>query len=82
MPTIYWVVPRLEEWCVERENLAHEEGIFDAREDAVDWACRVAAKRSPAIVRVTDAIGTVVQQYAFGTLEAPPPPRRLRAQIG
>ena len=77
MPTIYWVVPRLDEWCVERDNLALQEGIFDARDDAVDWACRVAAKRSPAIVRVTDTVGTVVQQYAFGTLETPPPRRPM-----
>ena len=78
MINMFWVVPRLDEWCVERENHAQQEGIFDAREDAVDWACRVAARRTPALVRVTDTVGTVVRQYAFGALPAAGV-RRVRA---
>jgi hypothetical protein len=66
VPTILWVSPYLDEWRVVKEGMTCEEGIFDGREDAIEWACRVAQRRMPCLVRVQDYGGNITAQFAFG----------------
>lgn len=65
VPVIYWVAPHLDEWSVTQQGRQAEEAIFDGRDDAVAWACRVASKRSPALVRVQDYSGNITAQFSF-----------------
>ena len=67
MPKILWVAPHCEEWWVTRDGDRGAEAIFEAREPAIDWACRVARLRSPCLVRVQDYLGNVKAQFAFET---------------
>ncbi|MFD2263561.1 DUF2188 domain-containing protein [Lacibacterium aquatile] len=62
---ILWVTPQHEEWHVQEGNLDRHEASFDAREDAVEWACRVAQFRGPAAVRVLDYNGNITGQFFF-----------------
>ena len=70
MATILWVSPHLDEWRVQKDGATAEEAIFDGREDAIEWACRVAQRRSPCLVRVQDYVGNVKAQFAFGLIAA------------
>ena len=65
MAKILWVAPHCEEWWVTRDGGSGAEAIFEARETAIDWACRVARLRSPCLVRVQDHLGKVTAQFAF-----------------
>ena len=65
MPKILWVNPNRDEWWVSREGAIGAEAIFDSRDQAIDWACRVAHRRSPCLVRVRDDRGAVVAQFLF-----------------
>lgn len=65
----FWVSPHLDEWHVQREDNGVYEGSFDARDDAVAWACRVAQRRAPCLVRVQDGEGNITAQYAFDVPE-------------
>ena len=67
---ILWVAPHCEEWWVTRDGANGAEAIFEAREPAIDWACRVARLRSPCLVRVQDYLGNVKAQFAFETAVA------------
>lgn len=72
---ILWVVPVMDEWHVHEQDATRPEAMFDAREDAVDWACRVAQYRGPALVRVLDHAGSISGQYSFSRPERQPPRR-------
>lgn len=65
MPKILWVSPHRDEWWVTKEGVAGAEAMFDGREQAIDWACRVARLRSPCLVRVQDYLGNVIAQFLF-----------------
>ncbi len=67
MSKVLWVAPHCEEWWVTRDGAAGAEAIFEARELAIDWACRLARRRSPCLVRVQDYLGNVQAQFAFET---------------
>jgi hypothetical protein len=68
---ILWVAPHQDEWWVTREGIGGAEAIFDAREVALDWACRAARLRSPCVVRVQDYRGAVAAEFSFeGTAAA------------
>jgi hypothetical protein len=62
---ILWVGPHRDEWWVTQPGMTGAEAIFDAREPAIDWACRVARLRSPCLVRVQDYHGNVAAQFLF-----------------
>jgi hypothetical protein len=62
---IYWVAPHIDEWSVTQQGRQVEEAIFDGRDDAIAWACRVASRRSPALVRVQDYSGNITAQFSF-----------------
>ena len=62
---ILWVGPYRGEWWVTRDGAPGAEAMFDAREPAIDWACRVARLRAPCLVRVQDHAGSVRAQFAF-----------------
>jgi hypothetical protein len=68
---IYWIAPYLDEWHVQKQEAGHAaepgsyEGSFDAKDDAVAWACRVAQRRAPCLVRVQDDDGNITSQFAF-----------------
>jgi hypothetical protein len=64
---LLWVAPHREEWWVTRDGGDGAEAIFEARETAIDWACRVARLRAPCLVRVQDHCGNVAAQFAFET---------------
>ena len=66
-----WVVPDLDDWRVEDAVTHSAEGVFDARDDAVAWACRVAARRGPAQVLVQNYDGRIIERHDF--------PARMRA---
>jgi len=66
-----WVVPDLDDWRVEDAATHIAEGVFDARDDAVAWACRVAARRGPAQVLVQNYEGRIIERHDF--------PARMRA---
>lgn len=68
---ILWVAPHCDEWWVTRDGGTGAEAIFDARETAIDWACRVARLRSPCLVRVQDHRGNVAAQFAFEDTRSP-----------
>jgi hypothetical protein len=59
------VLPHGEEWWVTRDGATGAEAMFDARDAAMDWACRVARLRAPCLVRVQDDRGNVTAQFAF-----------------
>jgi hypothetical protein len=61
---ILWVAPNCEEWWVTRDGDTGAEAIFEVRETAIAWACRVARLRSPCLVRVQDDGGNVTAQFA------------------
>jgi hypothetical protein len=61
------VLPHDADWWVTRDGASAAEAIFEARETAIDWACRVARQRAPCLVRVEDARGAVAAQFAFDT---------------
>lgn len=60
---VYWVSPDIDDWRVQTDGV--DEGIFDARDDAVAWACRVARHRAPSVVRVEDYHGNITEQFDF-----------------
>jgi hypothetical protein len=62
---LLWVSPHRDEWWVIRDGATGAEAMFDARETAIDWACRVARLRTPCLVRVQDYAGNVSAQFAF-----------------
>lgn len=68
-----WVVPDLDDWRVEDAATHIAEGVFDARDDAVAWACRVAARRGPAQVLVQTYDGQIVERHDF--------PARMRTPV-
>ena len=74
---IFWIAPHLDEWHVQKEETGHDsepgsyEGSFDAKDDAVAWACRVAQRRAPSIVRVQDEDGNITSQFAFEVVYEP-----------
>lgn len=74
---ILWVTPQHDEWHVQEGNLDRRQASFDAREDAVDWACRVAQFRGPATVRILDYDGNITGQFFFAPGEA----RRTRPPV-
>lgn len=63
--TIFWVSPHMDDWRVRLADCERDEGSFDARDDAIAWACRVASHRQPSIVRVADYAGNVTAQFSF-----------------
>jgi hypothetical protein len=75
--TTFWVSPHLDEWHVQKDGAGQAdaallyEGSFDARDDAVAWACRVAQRRAPCLVRVQDDEGNITAQYAFEASREP-----------
>ena len=71
MAKILWVGPYRDEWWVTRDGVTGAEAMFDAREAAIDWACRVARRRSPCLVRVQDHAGNVRAQFAFEDASRP-----------
>lgn len=63
---VFWVAPDLDDWRVFRLDVGQSsEGVFESREEAVAWACRVAQRRAPCEVRVQDGVGAVQEQYRF-----------------
>ena len=67
MARLLWVSPHREEWWVTRDGGSGAEAIFEARETAIDWACRVARLRAPCLVRIQDHAGNIAAQFAFDT---------------
>jgi len=67
---LLWVAPHCEEWWVTRDGAGGAEAIFEARDTAIDWACRVARLRAPCLVLVQDHRGNVAAQFAFDTTGA------------
>ncbi len=65
---IFWVSPHFDEWHVQTDGADRPEALFDAREDAVEWACRVAQRKSPGIVRVVDYHGNITSQFFFADM--------------
>lgn len=65
MAKILWVGPHRDEWWVTQAGMTGAEAIFETRETAIDWACRVARLRSPCLVRVQDYRGNVSAQFLF-----------------
>lgn len=65
---ILWVSPHFDEWHVQTDGADRPEALFDAREDAVEWACRVAQRQSPGIVRVVDYHGNITSQFFFADI--------------
>lgn len=68
--TILLVMPNLDEWQVWENGQDRPEACFDAREDAIEWACRVAQRLMPCAVRVHDYDTNAVQQFYFAQVAA------------
>jgi len=66
MPRLLWVGPFLDQWRVTDDaNDSHAEGVFDGPDVALDWACRLALRHAPSLVRMVDDAGAITAQFAF-----------------
>ena len=66
MPRLLCVGPFVDQWRVTDANDdSKPEGVFDGRDKALDWACRLALLTSPCLVRLVDDAGAITAQFAF-----------------
>lgn len=61
---VVWVSPYLDDWQVEQEGSVSLD-VFSERDAAVAWACGIAERTPPALVRVVNDKGAVKEQLAF-----------------
>jgi hypothetical protein len=69
MQTIFWVSPDIDQWRLQREGAFKPERLFADREDAIDWACRLASEHAPCRVKIQDNSGRVIEQLDFTAVE-------------
>lgn len=67
---VFWVSPDIDTWRLQREGSHRAERIFHNREDAIDWACRLAVEHAPCLVKVQDYGGNVTTQLDFARAPA------------
>lgn len=65
MATTFWVSPDIDQWRLQREGHHRAEKICGTRDEAIDWACRMAVEFSPCKVKVQDYSGQITAQYDF-----------------
>ncbi len=66
MPRLLWVGPFIDQWRVTDDaNGSQSEGVFEGRDLALDWACRLATTHAPCLVRLIDDAGAIKAQFAF-----------------
>jgi hypothetical protein len=67
---VFWVSPDIDTWRLQREGAHRPEKIFQNREEAIDWACRLAVENAPCLVKVQDYSGNVTTQLDFARAPA------------
>lgn len=66
MPRLLWVGPFIDQWRVTDDAEGSKpEGVFEGREMALDWACRLALRKAPCLVRLVDDAGSITAQFTF-----------------
>jgi hypothetical protein len=66
MPRLLWVGPFIDQWrVIDAADASKPEGVFEGRDMALDWACRLALRQAPCLVRLMDDAGLITAQFAF-----------------
>ncbi len=65
MSTTLWVSPDIDTWRLQREGAHRPEKICHSRQEAIDFACRVALDYAPCVIKVQDYSGNLTAQFDF-----------------
>jgi hypothetical protein len=65
MSTTLWVSPDIDKWRLQREGAHRPEKICSTRDEAIDWACRIARDLAPCMIKVQDYSGNLTAQFDF-----------------
>ncbi len=65
MSTTLWVSPDIDTWRLQREGAYRPEKICQSRDEAIDWACRMALDYAPCVIKVQDYSGNLTAQFDF-----------------
>jgi hypothetical protein len=64
---VYRVHPAEGRWTVTKEGEGRPRAGFDAREEALSEACRLADADQPSKVTVDDGAGVIIEERLFGS---------------
>lgn len=65
MTTTLWVSPDVDTWRLQKEGSYCPERICHSRDEAIDWACRLATDLAPCQVKVQDYSGRITAEFGF-----------------